>query len=124
PLVGVRHEDVPTWLNAADVLLLTSHHEGSPNVIKEALACNLPIVSVDVGDVRERIDGVHGCYLADPAPSALASALSLALALDGRSDGRRRVAELSVTRVAADVVAAYHAILGDARIPVAGMGTP
>ena len=54
-LPGVPHEEVPVWMNAADVLLLTSDHEGSPNIVKEALGCNRPVVSVDVGDVRERI---------------------------------------------------------------------
>ena len=47
---------VPVWINGSDVLLLTSLHEGSPTIVKECLACNLPIVSVDVGDVAERIE--------------------------------------------------------------------
>jgi teichuronic acid biosynthesis glycosyltransferase TuaC len=44
-LRGIEYEQVPIWLNASDVLLVTSHHEGSPTIVKEALACNLPIVS-------------------------------------------------------------------------------
>ncbi len=58
-------------MNAADVMLLTSMSEGSPNVIKEALACNCPIVTTDVGDVHERLDGVEGCYVipADGTPT-------------------------------------------------------
>jgi len=52
---------MPGYLNAADVLLLTSKHEGSPTIVKEALACNCPVVSVDVGDVRERIAAINGC---------------------------------------------------------------
>jgi glutamine amidotransferase len=67
-LPGIPHEEVPVWMNAADVLLLTSDHEGSPNVVKEALGCNRPVVSVDVGDVRERIQSIEGCFLAEPTP--------------------------------------------------------
>src|SRR5262249_2264447 len=72
-LRSVPHDQVPVWLNASDAVLLTSLHEGSPNVIKEALACNVPVVSVDVGDVRDRIQGIEGCYLAAPDPDDLAS---------------------------------------------------
>jgi glycosyltransferase involved in cell wall biosynthesis len=50
---------------ASDFLIFTSIHEGSPNVIKEALACNLPIISVDVADVKQRIEHIQGCYLVD-----------------------------------------------------------
>jgi len=63
------------WLNASDALLLTSMHEGSPTVVKEALACGLPVVSVDVGDVAERIEGIEGCHLASPEPAELAGKL-------------------------------------------------
>ena len=57
-VTGVPHEEMPTYYNAADALLLTSEREGSPNSVKEALACNLPVVSTDVGDVAERLRDV------------------------------------------------------------------
>src|SRR5207245_1424254 len=74
-LAGIPNGEVPVWLNACDVLLLTSLHEGSPTVVKEALACGLPIVSVDVGDVAERIEDLEGCHLARPQPAELAAKL-------------------------------------------------
>lgn len=74
-LTGVPHHLVPLWINASDVTLMTSCHEGSPNIVKETLACNRPVVSVDVGDVAERIDGIEGCHLVPPDPRLLADAL-------------------------------------------------
>src|SRR4029453_12233098 len=56
----VPHERVPIYMNACDALLFVSMYEGSPNVVKEALACNLPVVSVVVGDVPGRLQGRAG----------------------------------------------------------------
>lgn len=98
-LRGVAHQDVPIWLNASDVVLLTSLHEGSPNVIKEALACDLPIVSVDVGDVRERIQGIEGCYISLPTPTDLAAKLSLVNDSPRRVAGRITMHELSLEQI-------------------------
>jgi len=96
----VLHQDVPIWLNASDVVLLTSLHEGSPNVIKEALGCDVPIVSVDVGDVRERIQGVEGCYIALPTPADLAGKLAVVSAGERRVNGRASVQHLSLENIA------------------------
>jgi hypothetical protein len=59
------HEKIPLFMNAADLLLMTSRpkSEGSPNTVKEALACNTPIVSTNVGDVTELIGNVSGCHV-------------------------------------------------------------
>ena len=99
-LRGVPHDQVPRWLNASDVVLLTSLHEGSPNIVKEALACNVPVVSVDVGDVRDRIDGISGCYLASADPADLARKLQLVYRGPRRIDSRSIVQDLSLRRVA------------------------
>ena len=99
-LAGMPNDDVPVWLNASDALLLTSLHEGSPTVVKEALACNIPIVSVDVGDVRERIEGIAGCYLASADPSDLADKLRSVAASSGPVMDQTRAQELSLRSIA------------------------
>jgi teichuronic acid biosynthesis glycosyltransferase TuaC len=105
-LVGVAPPEVATWLNASDLVLLTSAHEGSPNVVKEALACNVPVVSVDVGDIGERIAEIDGCFLAEPTAQDLAAKTAWALEYE-RIDARQRIQELSLERVAARVSEIY-----------------
>ena len=109
-LDGVGHEEVPTWLNAADVVLLTSEYEGSPNAVKESLACNVAVVSVDVGDVRERLQHIAGCFLAEPTPDDLATKISAALSHEGRVPGRESVEDLSLDSVAARLCAIYETV--------------
>jgi teichuronic acid biosynthesis glycosyltransferase TuaC len=99
-LTAVPNAEVPVWLNASDALLLTSLHEGSPTVVKEALACGLPVVSVDVGDVAERLEGIEGCHLALPEPAELAEKLCRVRRRGSRLDCRARVAELSILNTA------------------------
>jgi teichuronic acid biosynthesis glycosyltransferase TuaC len=110
-LRGVPHEDVPMWLNASDVVLLTSLHEGSPNVVKEALACNIPVVSVDVGDLRERMQGIEGCYLAAPEPSDLAAKLQMVHARSRRVVSRPKMQQLSLEHVALQLKEFYGEVL-------------
>lgn len=109
-LSGVPNPEVPVWLGAADVLLLTSAHEGSPTVVKEALACGLPVVSVDVGDVAERIQGIAGCHLASPDPESLAAKLRLVRRNGGRIECRARLDELSIVSVAHRLQQCYQDI--------------
>ena len=76
-------------MNAADALLVTSAHEGGPLVIREALACNLAVVSVDVGDARARLAKVHGCVVCpDADPKKIATALVQILRTPSRVDGQ------------------------------------
>jgi teichuronic acid biosynthesis glycosyltransferase TuaC len=110
-LDGVAHTDVPTWMNASDVVLLTSTHEGSPNVVKEALACNVPVVAVDVGDVSQRLANLHGCYVAAPTPDDLAEKLGLALSAGSRVDARATLADISLERTAQRLLNIYRTVL-------------
>ena len=91
-LKGYSREEVTLLMCAADVFLMTSHTEGSPQVIKEAMACGCPIVSVDVGDVKERVHGLNYCFVATKRePMELAELLNSALAFEGKTEGRARI---------------------------------
>jgi teichuronic acid biosynthesis glycosyltransferase TuaC len=118
-LRGVPYKDVPIWLNASDALLVTSLQEGSPTVVKEALACDLPVVSVKVGDVSYWIEGVHGCYLASPVAEDLAAKLLMVYSGPRRVQGRERVAEVSIDRIASRIETFYRSILSSVCEPQA-----
>ena len=91
-LKGYTRNEETLLMCAADALLMTSLNEGSPQVIKEAMACGCPIVSVDVGDVKERVDGVEGCFVAQTREiNELTDLLGKALAFQGRTRGRERI---------------------------------
>lgn len=66
---------VPDLLNASDCLLIASDREGSPCILQEALACGLPVVSVDVGDCAERLAGVPNTILSERDPESLGRAI-------------------------------------------------
>lgn len=106
---GVSHILMPVYLSACNALLLTSKHEGSPTIVKEALACNLPIVSTDVGDVLERIGAIEGCEVcADDRPETIAAALTRVLSRSQRINGRQAVLELDEKLLAQKVIRVYQ----------------
>ena len=101
-------------MNAVDALLMTSHSEGSPQVVKEALACNCPVVSVDVGDVRERTEGVEGCFVSQTCNAEeLAKLLKHAILSKNRTNGRERILsdELDNQQVAKRLMDVYNNLL-------------
>jgi teichuronic acid biosynthesis glycosyltransferase TuaC len=109
---------VPTFLNAADCLVFPSRGEGSPNAVKEAMACALPIVATPVGDVPERLGGVEHCWVRDATPEAFADALVPALAADRAPAARTAVSALGIQRVAHQLMDIYdQARAGHARAP-------
>ena len=91
-LKGYSRNQVALLMQAADAFLMTSLSEGSPQVIKEALAGGCPIVSVDVGDVKERVEDVDGCYISTcREPHELSQLLLKALSLHGKTNGRDKL---------------------------------
>ncbi len=84
-------KDLLFYYNAADVFLLTSLSEGSPNTIKEAMACNCPIVTTNVGDVKKVLGDTKGCYVTSYSPDNIAEKLKNALEFCGRTNGRDRI---------------------------------
>jgi teichuronic acid biosynthesis glycosyltransferase TuaC len=112
---SVAPASVPAMMNAADCLLVTSDSEGSPAVVQEALATNLPVVSVDVGDVAERLEGVAYSYVTERSPHALGRALAQVLNPPRRSDGRSRAEECSSPRIARELGRLYHEVLKERR---------
>lgn len=106
---GVDPTLLPLLMSAADCLLLTSSVEGSPNVVKEALMCDLPIVATAVGDVEELVQGVVPSFVCDSTPEALSRGLIACLKHDGvRSNGRSRsLANLAEGVIANRIVQVY-----------------
>jgi glycosyltransferase involved in cell wall biosynthesis len=105
----IPHDEMPTYMNAADALVLPSDREGSPNVVKEALACNLPVVATPVGDVPERLDGV------EPSPvcsseATLIDGLTDVLRRGERSNGRDAVRDLGLDAMGRNVLEVYRRV--------------
>jgi len=110
-LTGVPHDEVPLWVNACDVTLLTSAHEGWPNIIKESLACNVPFVSTDVSDLRAIADAESNCYVVEPSPEAMARCL-VASVDHGRVDTlRRHVEPMALAPTARRLIRCYERLL-------------
>lgn len=90
-MVGVPNDQTPILYNAADVVVLPSLYEGSANAVKEAMSCNRPLVTTDMGDCRERMDGCDGCYVADTYEVKEFAELITKALKDEKSEGRERL---------------------------------
>ncbi len=112
-LKGYTREQVALLMNAVDCVLMTSFTEGSPQFIKEAMACNCPVVSVPVGDVPEVIKDVEGCFVTSYTPADVAQKLKLALKFGQRTEGRKRIVELGLgaERVAIKIIGVYEKVI-------------
>ncbi len=112
----VSHDKVLKYLNSVDLLLLTSYTEGSPNVVKEAMACNCPVIATDVGDVNWLFGNEPGYIVTDSSPEALAENIKKVIALkaEGREfGGRKRLLELGLDEksTAEKIINIYKSII-------------
>ena len=102
------YESIPYYMNACDALLLTSITEGAPLSVREALACNMPIVSVDVGDVAEVIAGVEGCFVVERNPDEIAEKLAQVFRQNKRTQGREVALKMDNAQVAQEIERIYE----------------
>ena len=107
----VTQEILNLYYNAADLLLFTSIKEGSPNVIKEAMACNCPIVATAVGDVAEIISGTDGCYIVSNHPQDIAEKIKKVLQFNRRTQGRKNISHLESSQIADQIINIYKMVL-------------
>ncbi len=110
---GIDFNLVPFYMYAADVLLLTSLSEGSPNVIKEAMACNLPIVSTDAGDAAQIISNIDSCYIASYDPADVVDKLKKALNFAKPTNGRNNIKHLEINNVARKIIDIYNNVINN-----------
>ena len=112
-LKGYSREEVNLLMNTCDFQLTTSFRESGPLVVKEAMACGTPVVSVDVGDVREVFGNTDGCYIAERNADDIAEKIRMALAFKGKTKGRQRIINLGLDNelVSKRLVAIYREVL-------------
>lgn len=109
---GLPHDKIVHYINASNALLLTSIAEGSPNVVKEAMACNVPVVATNVGDVAAVIGKTKGCYVCPHDARALAAGLKQALLRSQPTTGREDIQHLDNAVVAQQIIAIYKKAIG------------
>lgn len=115
-MYGMPQSAIARAMNAADVLLLPSFHEGSPNTVKEAMACELPVVAAPVGDCPERLRECHPSAIAERTEEAFTEATGRVLQAGTRSNGRAIIENtLALDTVAQKVIAVYDRVLARRR---------
>jgi teichuronic acid biosynthesis glycosyltransferase TuaC len=115
-------ERLALYMSACDALVFPSYQEGSPNIVKQAMACNLPIVATDVGDVRKVIGGTDGCYVCQPDVAEFAERLAEILGRRERTRGRPRVSHMDCPSTAQQIVRVYEETVRRYRLVATGSG--
>jgi glycosyltransferase involved in cell wall biosynthesis len=104
----VEPDEVPTWVNATDVVLVPSDREGFGLAVLEALACDVPVLATPVGVHPEALDGVAGTLCAHFDADSWAAAIEAAPA---RVEGRDRASRWGADAMAQRVIAAWRSLV-------------
>jgi len=112
-LKGYTPEQVNVLVNAADLVLVTSFSETGPLIVKEAMACNIPIVSTDVGDAKEVIGKTKGCYITTFEPEDVADKIKKAMGFGKRTTGRENIKYLESSVIAKQIIDIYKRLLNE-----------
>ena len=110
---GFSREQVTLLYNACDILLLPTKSEGSPQVLKEAMAYNCPVVATDVADISYLLDGVSNSYVTCFDPQDVAEKITRALECGQRTNGRERIEKLQLenSQVAKTIYSIFQQVL-------------
>jgi len=110
---NIKHEEMPLYMNAADVVVQLSLFEASPSVLKEALAVNVPLVFTDAGDAKMITKNLQGCFLCERTPKDVASKINKALSFDETCNGRERIFKINLTlnKISEKLIAVYNDML-------------
>lgn len=111
---GFNRSQVNKLLCGCDMLLLPTKSEGSPQVLKEAMACNCPIVATDVADIAYLLQGVTNSYVTSFDPSDVADKIQRVIENNTRTNGRERIEELRLDNplVCERILGVYRKVLG------------
>jgi len=111
--IGYTREEACLLMNACDAVILTSFMEGSPQFIKEAMACNCPIVSVDVGDVKNVIKDANCCFITNYDKNDISACLKNIFINCNRTNGREMVKDFNNNLIAEKIINIYNTVLGN-----------
>lgn len=112
---GLTRLQISKILSACDLFALPTKSEGSPQALKEAMACNCPIIATDVADIKHLLGNLDGHYICTFDPKDVAEKVEKALAFNSRTKGRERIIELGLTNdlVAKKLVDIYQSIINN-----------
>lgn len=113
---GLPQTQVVQYINASNAVILPSLYEGSPNIVKETMSCDVPVISTNVGDVSQVIGYTKGCKVCPSNPDALATALEEALLLTEPTTGRADIAHLELSVIARQIIAVYEQVIASRAI--------
>ena len=110
---GYGKEQINLILNASDLLLVTSLSETGPIIVKEALACNCPIISTNVGDVQKLIRNVQNCYISEYNPEDIKKKINLVFRNNKRTNGEQAIKNFNLENIAYKIINVYKNTLNN-----------